>query len=187
MKKISKITISVMLMMLMLFNIAAVPLNEETPAPEIESTYDSNAVDWENIDQIIVLQYDGNCEFIQDAISKGIDVVFDTNSMIATRGYTYFTSLSWITRNGELSLSMMPQDPVSLLDETKMNAAWAEAVRFFEHHPLYTAINNSSKYNSMYNQFVCHVKWPNALKTPWNLEPIKEDKGYAGFVLSGCN
>jgi len=46
---------------------------------------------------------------------------------------------------------------------------------------------NTNQYWSMYNQFVCHANYPAGLKSPWNLEPYKSDKGYWGFVANGCN
>jgi hypothetical protein len=47
--------------------------------------------------------------------------------------------------------------------------------------------NKSTNIGSMYNQFVCHAEIAKGIKVPWNIEPAKSDKGYNGFVLSGCN
>lgn len=91
--------------------------------------------------------------------------------------------MSWITRSGVVSLSLTPVHPFTIDRE----AAWSEAVQYFQNHPIYTGIQNSTKYTSMYNQYLCHVYLASGLKTPWNLEPAKPDKGYSGFFNNQCN
>jgi len=145
-------------------------------------TYDENSIDWENIDEIYVLKYSGYDQFIEDAISRNITVIFDEYAYVNPR-YTYFNSLSWITRGGVRSLSISPKNPFTINKE----GSWGELARYFQYHPMYTGISNSSKWNSMYNQYVCHVDYARGFKTPWNIEPATPDKGYWGFVGSSCN
>lgn len=148
-----------------------------------ETAYDPEAVDWENIDEIIVMKYSGGGEFINDALERGIKVTFEEGATVSAR-YTHFHSLSWIVKDdGMRALSMDPIHPYTI----DKDGAWSEAVLYFQHHPMYTEISNSTKYQSMYNQFLCHADFARGFKTPWNLEPAKQDKGYAGFVARGCN
>lgn len=136
--------------------------------------------DWD-IDEILVIYALDNDPFLLEAKERGIKIVYQENIVLPR--YVYFSSLTWITRDGVVSLSCNPIHPWTIpLDES-----WREAVRYFQYHPMYTDINNSSKYNSMYNQYKCHVQFANGIKTPWNIEPAKPDKSYSDWVLSACN
>ncbi len=176
-----------MLMVTVLFFVPMQTLASNTPLTEGENTgeemaYDSEAVDWENIEEIIVMKYSGG-EFIDDALERGIKVTFEEGAMVSAH-YTHFHSLSWIVKeDGMRALSMDPIHPFTI----DKDGAWLEAVRYFQYHPMYTEISNPTKYQSMYNQFLCHADFARGFKTPWNLEPARQDKGYAGFVASGCN
>lgn len=136
--------------------------------------------DW-NIDEILVIYAADDDPFILEAKARGIHIVYQ-EGIIMPR-FTYFSSLSWITRSGVLSLSCSPKNPWTV----SLEGSWGEAVRFFQYHPMYTAINNPSKYDSMYNQYKCHAEFARGIKTPWNIEPAKANKSYSDWMTSGCN
>lgn len=160
----------------------------EYTSPELLDDFDYTAsdFDWSQIEQIHVFFLASNTtdDFIKTAIENGVDVSFSPTvfSNIQPR-YTFFSSMSWITRSGVVSLSLNPVHPYSIDKEN----AWAEAVRYFQYHPIYRDISNPSKFMSLYNQFVCHADFAKGFKTPWNIEPATKDKGYWGFVSSKCN
>lgn len=159
--------------------------SSQTVQLQTSSSYDVNSVDWENIDKITVVYSIGLTEdqFIKDAIDRGIEVVYDINPSIILPRFTYFSSVSWISRDGVMSLSVVPLNPYTV----DQNNSWTELVRFFEYHPMYTSISNPSKFMSTKNQYICHADFARGFKTPWNLEPSKADKGYWGFVSDACN
>lgn len=192
--------VSMILTTILLFNIygnvEAYSSFDNTKNNQYDQYYDETLIDWDNIDNIEVIYIDGEDEFINDAIKRGIPVSFKNNHTpiltnnlntinygVTYSSFTYFTSISWISRDGKLSLSLNPKSPYTI-DKDK---SWQEAVRFFQYHPMYREEQNPSKYMSMYNQYGCHVDYARGFKTPWNIEPWKEDKGYWGFVLNGCN
>lgn len=94
--------------------------------------------------------------------------------------YACFSKVEWIKRNGIWSLSVYPKYSVG--GYTK-----EQAFNFLKA----SHVNNSQwagkNVSSMHNQFVCHYDIAGPFKTPWNLEPSTPDKGYWGFVASGCN
>lgn len=193
MKKISLLLTSLML----LFMVAPTTSNAtsevtgNTEYKEDYTTYESESIDWENITSIIVAYLDGDLSadpFLKDAKDRKIPIIYDENfdfSAIRTRiaYFSHFSSISWISRSGNMSLSVMPKNPYTIDKEN----AWREILRFIQYHPIYTEIKNSSKQSSTYNQFVCHADYARGFKTPWNLEPWKPDKGYWGFVKNRCN
>lgn len=140
---------------------------------------------WDEISYIQVVYIGENDDFIKTAKEHGVKVDFLPMSLgyMAQPRLTHFSSISWITRNNVISLSLNPIHPFTI----NKSDGWAEAVRFFQYHPIYTSIPNPSKYNSLLNQFDCHVDFAKGFKTPWNLEPNTPDKGYRGFVGSKCN
>lgn len=99
--------------------------------------------------------------------------------------YRYFSKVSWINRDGLISLSVKHTDAIYGEKENSWltlalfhygQAQWQNAER-----------SNPSSYQSMYNQYVCHVDFAPGVKNPYNLEPSTPDKGYWGFVASACN
>lgn len=146
----------------------------------ITPTYNPDEIDWENIDEINVIYKNGMIEdqFLKDAQLKGIKVVFESDAFMINARFTYFSSVSWITRNGVRSLSVNPYKPFSI---DRQNS-WYELARYFQYHPLYTEISNPTKFTSLQNQYYCHVDFAKGFKTPWNIEPATPDKGYAGFA-----
>lgn len=181
MKKTTALILSLLLLFCTPFSAFAVS-TASSPISASAAAYDPDSVDWENIDEIVVFFYTGHDPFIEDALARGIPVTIEAGALAVPR-YTYFNSMSWITRNGVVSLSLTPKDPYTIDKEP----AWAEACLYFQYHPIYTQIDNPTKLNSMYNQFVCHADFARGFKTPWNIEPVTPDKGYWGFVGSGCN
>lgn len=157
-------------------------IDEETNA--LYEAYDSDSINWDEIDELIVMKASIDDPFINDAIAHGVKITYEPGSFVSAR-FTYYSSISWLNRDGVMSLSLMPKDPWSILHNS--NPPWYEAAQFFQYHPMYTKINNPSKFNSMYNQYLCHVIIASGYKTPWNLEPIKPDKGLSKWQLSGCN
>ena len=142
-----------------------------------------NTADWSSMQKIIVVRNENNKDpFIQEARKRNIPITYDLKHMLK-KDFMYFKTIIWIVRNGELSLSLDPKEPDSI---DKANS-WKEAVSFFENDPVYLKIDNPTKFESLHNQYKCHADWARGLKTPWNIEPEKPDKGYWGFVANKCN
>lgn len=75
---------------------------------------------------------------------------------------TYFKSGVWITRDGVVSLSLMPRD--GGIGNESREGTWAHVKNVF---------SSSSKWKNtamMTEQYNCHFRY-GMLKTPWNLEP----------------
>ena len=167
------------------------PNIEDNNVEEIDSlssTYDSSLIDWDSIDFISVFYLDGSLEedpFLKEAQDRGISIILEPTVYIQTRAssFKHFKSISWISRSDGISLSVMPNSPFTISKES----AWSEIYKFIQYHPMYTQVKNDTKQTSMYNQFVCHADFAKGFKTPWNLEPWRQDKGYWGFVRGGCN
>ena len=167
------------------------PNIEDNNVEEIDSlssTYDSSLIDWDSIDFISVFYLDGSLEedpFLKEAQDRGISIILEPTVYIQTRAssFKHFKSISWISRSDGISLSVMPNSPFTISKES----AWSEIYKFIQYHPMYTQVKNDKKQTSMYNQFVCHADFAKGFKTPWNLEPWRQDKGYWGFVRGGCN
>lgn len=92
--------------------------------------------------------------------------------------YACFDKVEWINRNNVWSLSVYPHFAANGYSKDQAWGFLKEA-----HEKDYHWYNT----DSMYHQFVCHYDWAGSFKMPWNLEPSKADKGYWGFVASGCN
>lgn len=167
------------------------PNIEDNNVEEIDSlssTYDSSLIDWDSIDFISVFYLDGSLEedpFLKEAQDRGISIILEPTVYIQTRAssFKHFKSISWISRSDGISLSVMPNSSFTISKES----AWSEIYKFIQYHPMYTQVKNDTKQTSMYNQFVCHADFAKGFKTPWNLEPWRQDKGYWGFVRGGCN
>lgn len=167
------------------------PNIEDNNVEEIDSlssTYDSSLIDWDSIDFISVFYLDGSLEedpFLKEAQDRGISIILEPTVYIQTRAssFKHFKSISWISRSDGISLSVMPNSPFTISKES----AWSEIYKFIQYHPMYTQVKNDTKQTSMYNQFVCHADFAKGFKTPWNLEPWRQDKGYWGFVRGVCN
>lgn len=98
----------------------------------------------------------------------------------------YFSKVLWITRDGVDSLSVYPTDPH--LCFSFKTESWNALYLTFRNHPLWRGEPNPTKDASMHNQYDCHADFATQLgKTPWNLEPSRPDRGYAGFVVNLCN
>lgn len=89
------------------------------------------------------------------------------NFRASTFSFTYFNSISWISRDGKMSLSLSPKSPFF----TNKELSWQEAIRFFQYYPMCRQETNKTKFMSMYNQYACHVDFVRGIKTPWNIEP----------------
>ena len=154
--------------------------NEYNQKPEVEFTYQD--FDWDGVEKIVVVYAEENDPFIEEAKSRGIEVVYEEN-VLWRAGFMYFSNITWITRDGVVSLSVTPKSPGSIAKEE----SWQELIRYFQYHPFYTQETNPTKFNSLRNQYLCHVDFARQFKTPWNIEPSKPDKGYWGFVSGLCN
>jgi|GEM_PF-7113534 hypothetical protein len=106
------------------------------------------------------------------------------------------STVNWINRDGMWSASNNPTW-CGAWNCAGQWACWQESFDKTSSCALWsgwTCVNrpwnkqwNTNQYWSMYNQFMCHADFPQGFKTPWNIEPAKKDKGYWGFVGSGCN
>ena len=106
--------------------------------------------------------------------------------------------INWIMRDGIWSVSVTPTWCGS--SSCVYNNGWACWQEVIDKTPICARYSgrtcvtipwdkrwNTNQYWSMFNQFVCHVDIARFIKTPWNLEPIKTDKGYWGFYWNQCN
>jgi hypothetical protein len=100
------------------------------------------------------------------------------NSEISSRKVfsDYFNQVSWVTRDGEVSLSI-DHKKVNVLDQT-------EAFQILE--DLYSSDPNWKNRDSLYAQFCCHVQFA-FFKNPWNLEPARTTTSLLTTILNKCN
>lgn len=99
----------------------------------------------------------------------------------------YFDSVSWITRDGVVSLSIHP-DTNSPLITTNGNIKMAHASHAFD--LLKDKWSSSSKWKNtkaMSAQFHCHVLGAGKAKTPWNLEPHRTTTSLPETMANACN
>lgn len=94
----------------------------------------------------------------------------------------YFTKAEWILRSNVWSLSLTPVG-----GSFSKPDAYSSIRGAFSHKSQWAKSGNATVDESMKNQLYCHYDWAGSFKVPWNLEPSKPDKGYAGFVLDLCN
>lgn len=100
------------------------------------------------------------------------------------------SSTTWIYRDNMWSASIYPTGCGAWGGQSW--DSWLEAYGKISNYGSYNGNwyyvwDKSSNYWSMYNQYACHVDWPGGLKTPWNIEPSRADKGYWGFWNDFCN
>lgn len=107
------------------------------------------------------LAAEGNSE----AVSTDGIVATDGNiSMRAVTFSSFFKSGSWITRDGLISLSLMPRD--GGIGNEGADRTW---------NTVKTRFSSSSNWKNtsvMQQQYNCHF-WYGMIKTPWNLEPSR--------------
>ncbi len=78
---------------------------------------------------------------------------------------TYFSSGGWINRQGLVSLSLYPKNPITWTSAKAAYAWYSTMARFDEDYRW-------ANTNVMKEQFYCH--WTlGSWKSPWNLEPSK--------------
>ena len=113
---------------------------------------------------------------------------------IIVMGFTFyfedfFSSGSWITRNGDISLSLTRKlslwnqrlNGVFLSDANLMaSQTWSLVRGRFRHS------NNWYNEIGLWEQYLCHVKWSGS-KNPYCLEPWRPAVGDAQTFLSLCN
>lgn len=86
---------------------------------------------------------------------------------ISTRVVTFssfFKSGSWITRDGVISLSLMPRD--GGIGNEGSDRTWGTV------YARFSPSSNWKNTSVMRQQYNCHF-WYGMIKTPWNLEPSK--------------
>lgn len=109
---------------------------------------------------------------------------------MAALSYTYsqyFSSASWITRSGMISLSVQPKNLVLKASGSPNVTA---AIRTDSFNKLQARHSGDSKWkntSSMRNQYLCHVDLAQRFKTPWNLEPHRPTVSYAKTLKAFCN
>lgn len=117
--------------------------------------------------------------------------VYGSQSSISTRAITYtydecFGTVEWITRSGQISLSIMPKSP--LYTQTLPNAAlavanhaWGLLADRFSSDPEW------DNEEAMFAQFHCHVIGAGKYKTPWNIEPWRTETNLSTVIAKACN
>jgi len=99
-----------------------------------------------------------------------------------------FKNVSWITRSGVVSLSIMPNSKLLSSTGSNANAAKARADNAFA--LLKKKYDSSPQWRntaSLYAQFHCHVLGAGKYKTPWNIEPSVTETNIAKLILAKCN
>ena len=115
-----------------------------------------------------------NFAISDEDMAVGINIV----ATQAEKFSTYFTEGKWITRSGQVSLSLYLR--IILESVAQRNAAWS-TVNF-----VFNGSANWKNTTGMKDQFMCHSYFAKS-KNPWNLEPWRPNVGYAQTVAKGCN
>lgn len=88
----------------------------------------------------------------------------------------YFNAVQWISRNGEISLSI----------DHKWIQLWEIRDSFNILKSRYGYDSRWKNEDSLYAQYACHVQFV-AWKNPWNLEPHRTDSSFWSTTFNGCN
>lgn len=99
----------------------------------------------------------------------------------------YFSSVSWITRDGKDSLSISPK-AILTTNLPSGNVGYAHIGNAW--NKLLSRHKNDSKFKNqtgMMNQYLCHAQFAGGYKTPWNIEPWRPSVSYAATVIAACN
>lgn len=159
---------------------------EEVAMPTADDVIKTNEVDWSEVEKVIVVYDDFTTlpktqgEWDALAVTE-YDIDNSAFRGRATQGEIYkacFSKVSWLKRSDGWTLSVTPKYGPYSGDQGFAALYWK--------HGKDAQWNYRNK-SSMANQFYCHRDIAGHWKTPWNIEPWKSDKGYWGFVASGCN
>lgn len=144
---------------------------------------ETNDLDWNDVDEVIVLYDDGTIKPSSPAEEEKMAKALNVGLFMMPRSSigTYFSKVLWINRDGLSSLSIYPKYLVPLED------SWSVLATTYQNHPLWRGEPNPTKYSSMYNQYKCHYWVAGMIKVPWNIEPSRADRGYLQFVNYFCN
>ncbi|OFL49592.1 MULTISPECIES: DUF2599 domain-containing protein [unclassified Nosocomiicoccus] len=99
----------------------------------------------------------------------------------------YYSSGSWITRSGKISLSLYPKNIAYAKPSNAIVRAHYVKYRW---DTVYNKYKNNSRWKntaSMKAQLNCHADYAKGLKTPWNLEPWRKQTNYAIVLRHSCN
>ncbi len=88
----------------------------------------------------------------------------------------YFNSVSWITRDGVLSLSIDHKT----IQFSQLADSFKEIELRFSQDPEWR------NRDSLYAQYYCHAQFA-SYKNPWNIEPHRTETNWLQLVLTGCN
>lgn len=98
----------------------------------------------------------------------------------------YFSQALWITRNGQISLSLKPLDEVRN-SYSKKEEAWATlkgTTTGLGSHANWP--KDANKVETFKWQYDCHFYFAKT-KSEWNLEPWRTANSYAAVIFAGCN
>ncbi|MBC2189631.1 DUF2599 domain-containing protein [Listeria booriae] len=87
----------------------------------------------------------------------------------------YFSSSKWITRNGQVSLSITPKNPLKsgvFVSSTQRNAIINDS--FARLKQKHGGSKNWKNESSLKKQYMCHIDHAKGFKVPWNIEPAKK-------------
>lgn len=128
-------------------------------------------------DTTIELELDTNGQLVESS-----DLLV---TLAATSFYSYFSSGSWITRDGVRSLSLYHKDYLfsgTTNDRAfKLGDSWNKITAKYSSSSYWY---NTSGLNDQYN---CHYGTIGQAKNPWNIEPARDDVSYATTLLYACN
>lgn len=119
---------------------------------------------------------------VESLASEPTDLIM---TMAATTYGSYFSKGEWITRDGDVSLSLTHKEYIlsgTANDKIiKLVDSWNKVV---DRHSVNSNWSNAS---GLHDQYSCHYNTIGRNKNPWNIEPSRPDKSYAATVYEGCN
>lgn len=115
--------------------------------------------------------------------------VFETRDIggIKTAYSDYFSNCEWISRSGEISLSIYWKDYLFEGNDSanilmyKAGKAWSALLK------RHVSAEEWDNTDSMEAQFHCHVMTIGSLKKPWNIEPWRTETDINVVISCGCN
>ncbi|MDA2474495.1 DUF2599 domain-containing protein [Bacillus sp. CD3-1a] len=118
---------------------------------------------------------------------SGSDVPLIMRASAPTSWSSFYSSGSWITRDGVISLSLYPKSPAYVKSPNPMVQAHHEKYRWSVVYNRFSGDKRWKNTGSMKAQLHCHADYAKGHKTPWNLEPHRTTTNYQVTVANACN
>lgn len=139
------------------------PLELRERYKELKIDYDF-AIESGDLEQQIILITEGNI-ILEKLMAAEEEYQQSSRNVFGTTYKDYFEKSYWITRDGEISLSIYP-----------INLAWSTS-QIETTWDIIRGVHESDREwdntQTMRSQYWCHVNFAGSMKTPWNIEPWK--------------